>query len=386
MTFRWLATEHGEHLESGFILLMEVEKSEYPSLTNLKHNFNDDDSRVRWRSKQVLDYAFMFSAAKDMSKFYLQIEDDVVSSQNLVAKIKEHINTKPEDWITLEFAKLGFIGKLYKSEDLERLSVFLIMFYMEQPVDWLYTYFSQLLAQNKRIIITPSLFQHFGLHSSFVENDKARKKRYNNLSERRFADPDPLDFAEIGSLHNNNNNREPIPIIEGGNPPAKRISTTIAVHSIYRPENAYLNNKFFWGKSPKLNDTFTVVFQNPTKMNFVLIITGAKHHPDDYLHAGIVEYNRNISSDARSCLEHTYIRLGTFHEGSFAMSLRGPKAIDDVQCLRIRVTATQQEWLVISTMSISSAPCLKYTMFVSVHTFTLLFIAFSKVFLESHKQ
>ena len=126
--FSYIKDQYGEHLSSGFILIMEVDQSAYPPLDNLKRNYNDPPFRVKWRSKQVVDYAFMFYVGKNLSKYYMQIEDDVISSMKLLTKIKDGIAKAQQQWTTLEFAYLGFIGKLYKAEDLERFAEFLCCF------------------------------------------------------------------------------------------------------------------------------------------------------------------------------------------------------------------------------------------------------------------
>ena len=73
--------------------ILQVSPSAYPPLTNLKRNYNDAPERVYWRSKQVVDFAFMFYYGKDLAQYYLQIEDDVLSSMKLYPKIMKGIKT-----------------------------------------------------------------------------------------------------------------------------------------------------------------------------------------------------------------------------------------------------------------------------------------------------
>lgn len=70
-------------------------------------------------------------------------------------------------WTILDFSELGFIGKLFRSEDLEKLAAFLAFYYDEQPVDWLIVYFLKNMGQGQKYFHIPALFQHFGLKSSF---------------------------------------------------------------------------------------------------------------------------------------------------------------------------------------------------------------------------
>ena len=191
---RYIVEKYLHLLRSGFLVIMEVDQSAYPNLNNLKLNYGDSESRVYWRSKQVVDFAYMFYVGKELSSYYLQLEDDVISSMNLFPKIAKGIKASMDSnlqWTTLEFSKLGFIAKLYKTSDLERLGKFLMMFYDEQPIDWLYVYFYKLLIQTKKILIKPALFQHFGINSSLPLKSPSAAK------EETFADPDPLDLAEV---------------------------------------------------------------------------------------------------------------------------------------------------------------------------------------------
>ena len=156
-------------IKSGFLQIIRVSKDYYPPLKNLKRNFNDAPDRVSWRAKQVADFALMFAYAQNISEYYLQIEDDVVCAKHFVIGIKQYIDmrTRAGLWTMLEFSELGFIGKLFKSSDLDLLSRYMKMFYEEQPVDWLMSYFRLSMGQRVVYLRKPTLFQHFGLKSSF---------------------------------------------------------------------------------------------------------------------------------------------------------------------------------------------------------------------------
>ncbi len=101
-----------KYLDSGFMQIMQASKDAYPPMEDLKHNYNDPDTRVKWRSKQVVDFAFMFWHGRTLSEYYIQIEDDVVCAPNFLSAIRDFIKSQKKKWITLEFSTLGFIGKL----------------------------------------------------------------------------------------------------------------------------------------------------------------------------------------------------------------------------------------------------------------------------------
>lgn len=48
------------------------------------------------------------------------------------------MSSKGDSWDMLEFSSLGFIGKLFRSEDLSRVVNFLLMFYKDKPVDLIF--------------------------------------------------------------------------------------------------------------------------------------------------------------------------------------------------------------------------------------------------------
>ncbi len=153
-------------IKSGFVQVVQAARSFYPPLTNLKRNFGDPPERIVWRSKQNIDFAFLFFYGRNISDYYIQLEDDVTCASNFVPKIREFIIYTRRQWVVLEFSELGFIGKLFKSSDLDRLAQYLITFYDEQPVDWLIRWFRLTLGQDHPILRKPTLFQHQGKISS----------------------------------------------------------------------------------------------------------------------------------------------------------------------------------------------------------------------------
>ena len=107
----FLMKKYKSFFESGFMQIMQIKKDLYPKFTHLKHNYNDTDPRVKWRSKQAVDFAFMFYYGKTLSEYYLQIEDDVICATNFSKHIKEFILSQKLPWVSLRFSTLGFIGK-----------------------------------------------------------------------------------------------------------------------------------------------------------------------------------------------------------------------------------------------------------------------------------
>ncbi|XP_023932471.1 alpha-1,3-mannosyl-glycoprotein 4-beta-N-acetylglucosaminyltransferase C isoform X2 [Lingula anatina] len=168
-----ISARYGDYMNSGFLLVMQVPEKYYPPLTNLKRNYNDPPNQVAWRSKQNVDYAFMFFYGRNISEYYIQIEDDVMPAFGFVKDIRAFIlKNYKNPWVCLEFSLLGFIGKLFKSGVLDKLARYLILFYDEQPCDWLINYFLSSVTQTRHIYNRKSLFQHKGIWSSSSEKSK----------------------------------------------------------------------------------------------------------------------------------------------------------------------------------------------------------------------
>jgi N-Acetylglucosaminyltransferase-IV (GnT-IV) conserved region len=63
-------------IRGGLVKLVDAPIEMYPTLHGLPNHYDDDEQRVRWRSKQNLDISSAFFAAKGMGKYIMVIEDD----------------------------------------------------------------------------------------------------------------------------------------------------------------------------------------------------------------------------------------------------------------------------------------------------------------------
>ncbi|XP_068275342.1 alpha-1,6-mannosyl-glycoprotein 4-beta-N-acetylglucosaminyltransferase-like [Nyctibius grandis] len=321
-----IARKFAHHILLGRLLLIHAPHEFYPTLEGLKRNYNDPEERVRFRSKQNVDYAFLLAFAANLSSYYLMIEDDVWSAKSFLTAIRKALASREgSNWATLEFSKLGYIGKLYHSSDLPRLARFLLLFYQEMPCDWLLVHFRLLLTQKDVIRFKPSLFQHMGLYSSF-------QGTVNRLEDDEFQ-ADALDLPD--------------------NPPAA-LFTSMATFENYEPLKAYSTAEgYFWGKNPAAGSIFCVVFQQPARVTRVRVRTGSEERRGDILHAGVLELGRRRRANGRDC--SAYTTVGTFEKGTFEgrgleRGVPGP-----VECVRIRVTRDQSEWLIIQSIDVWTA-------------------------------
>ncbi|XP_078583872.1 alpha-1,6-mannosyl-glycoprotein 4-beta-N-acetylglucosaminyltransferase-like [Branchiostoma floridae x Branchiostoma japonicum] len=330
-----LYKNYSRHLEDGFMQVVQAPISFYPQLEGLKQNFNDSQDRVKWRSKQCVDYAFLFSYCRDLSEFYLQLEDDVVSSENYLTTIRDYINGQTSAWSMLEFSELGFIGKLLRSSDLQRLADFLLLFYEEMPNDFLIRHFLKLLPHRETFVRRPSLFQHIGKHSSLIGKEQ-------NL----------VDAFYVASLKRRYN--------DSNNPPAV-VSTDMSAFGEYKPQLAYSSEPgYFWVEAPKVGQAFFVLFEKRAALSRIVVETGSEEHPKDILEQGTLEVSTkllppavNQSADATpNCADYT--KIGNFLNGRFEMSTQGGEPVP-VKCLKVTVTGDQKMWILVREIAVWTA-------------------------------
>lgn len=107
-----------EQVESGLIEVISPPASYYPDMENLRETLGDPPERVRWRTKQNLDFAFLMMYSQPKATFYVQLEDDILAKKNFISTMKNYALQKISEkspWFVLEFCQLGFIGEATES-------------------------------------------------------------------------------------------------------------------------------------------------------------------------------------------------------------------------------------------------------------------------------
>lgn len=272
---------------------------------------------MTFRSKQNVDYSFLINYSAGLSRYYLQLEDDVSCANNFLSHIRrrtEEQEAKKTTWAVIEFSVLGYIGKLYKSVDAPLLARFLFLFYQEMPCDWLMSHFRKLLTQKETIVFKPSLFQHMGTFSSFDGKRNSLKDNY---------------FQEDVSPN-----------------PTADVFTDMSVYREHAPRHAWDNpGGFFWSNSIKKGNFWAAVLHVPAVFTGVLVETGLEGR--DLLESGQVEIGREViaTPTGKSCGE--FQSVGTFKNGRFERNELDKDYGSASSCLRIRVTAEQHDWLIV---------------------------------------
>lgn len=102
------------YIENGLIEILAPPTSYYPNMEKLRITLNDSPERVKWRSKQNLDFAFLMAYAQPKGTFYVQLEDDILAKRGFITIMKNFALEKTVakiQWLVLDFCQLGFIGE-----------------------------------------------------------------------------------------------------------------------------------------------------------------------------------------------------------------------------------------------------------------------------------
>ena len=335
-----LYEEYKMHVDGGFIQIMHPFQLLYPDFSKLERTFNDSEQRVAWRSKQNIDYAYLMTYSKVLSTYYLQLEDDVLTATNYFRDIKKFIELQPENprWFCLQFTPLGFIGKLFRSHDLQILADYLLMFYSQQPGDLLLFYLSKIKTQFEEIRTYPSLFQHKGIISSL----KGTKK---NLEDEEFKDYNPEVVGQKYFLHTN---------------PEAELYTSLMVYADNHPMFAYdLSDRYFWSHEPSLNDYFRISFISAQTISRIYIATGMPTKSTDILFNAAVKVGKSSQhSDGNEDPCGSLELIGSFSHGLFDTQCLNVTIsslnLQNVGCISIEVTKEQENWIIIREIAIFS--------------------------------
>ncbi|XP_025930201.1 alpha-1,3-mannosyl-glycoprotein 4-beta-N-acetylglucosaminyltransferase-like protein MGAT4D [Apteryx mantelli] len=343
-------TSFPSEVQSGVLEVISPPAYYYPDLSNLKKTFGDSEDRVRWRTKQNLDYSFLMLYAQPKGTFYLQLEDDIIAKPEYIQAIKNFAVKQSHEWIILEFSQLGFIGKLFKSEDLPLIVEFFLMFYKDKPIDWLLDHLLWVKVCNPekdkihcekekaklRIRAKPSLFQHVGIHSSL-------SGKIQNLKDK--------DFGK-NVLHKAHKN-----------PPAK-LDTSLRIFQQYTLEKVYEGKDCFWALAPVAGDYISFTFLEPLKVEKYLFRSGNMEHPGDKLFNTTVEVLPADETVRKELVDNGskfnypatkdgYLKIGTFEngisEGSISLS------VGKIQAIRLSVNSDSPVWAILSEVFIKTS-------------------------------
>ena len=297
-----------------------------------KRNFNDSLDRVHWRTKQNIDYAHLFSYCKNISQYYIHIEDDITPAENFISDIKNYIfKNENRTWFCIDFSSLGFIGKLFHSHSLQLICDFLLMFKEEMPCDLLLNHLKLIMMQGKGIRSRRSLFQHRGVISS-LENKK------QILIDGRFKDNGKL------ILHRKNFKKRRI-----ANPSAV-LTTNLIQYRTFSPDKAYIFSEtdYFWAKSPARGSYYTIEFEKPVNLTHIFVQTGHPNRGTDKLEKG--EIRLGLASETTKCGKS--VTIAKFIHGVVDINTWQSSFPLNINCVTILVLKDQGDWLIINEIGL----------------------------------
>ena len=319
-----LTRTFGKYIDRGFMIVIEAYPEYYPPLTYVKERFGDPDlSRKFWRSKQNVDTSFVMCYCKDLSQYYLHLEDDVRSSPSFVPKLQDFITRERDKFLVLEVAVKGNAAKAYHSRDLENAASFFYLMYDEMPMNWLMERLRKIKLPRRMARKFPmaSLF-HVG-HTSSLEI---------NLNSPRDKGSGEAIFDQYDQKY------------KGLNPPAI-VTSSFPAHQ-GTPQDAYEKGSgYFWGKPPRQGDYVLIKFNTATTVEKVFVDTGCYGATGDLLYGGVLQASFETSADGPqlktdSC--SNFRNASSFSKGKVKAFIEKTKKVN---CLRILVTQNQEAHL-----------------------------------------
>ena len=314
-------------IDNGLLHAIFAPQEYYPRLTNLKEKFGDSKERIFWRSKLVIDFSFLMCYCKDLSQYYLHLEDDVIPAPSFYPKLKDFIASQRKQWTVLDVALQGAIAKVYQSTDLERLATFLYLMYDELPVDWLIGKWRN-IKDSANFFAPASLFQHGGDHSSLLENKVSHlfKEGYFDKYDQKYKGLNPVAVVKASMRYDDTKTK---------------------------PELAYGKGLgYFWVKGIKKGDFIDIEFTSPTEVRKVFVDTGANFAVKDQLKHGILQasfQNETTKEAGHSGTCKNFQTIGYFQRGKVEVFVERNR---NVNCLRILVTGDQDQWLLVREIDV----------------------------------
>uniref|UniRef100_K7FHZ4 Alpha-1,3-mannosyl-glycoprotein 4-beta-N-acetylglucosaminyltransferase B n=1 Tax=Pelodiscus sinensis TaxID=13735 RepID=K7FHZ4_PELSI len=343
-----------KEIQSGLLEVISPSPHFYPDFSRLRESFGDPKERVRWRTKQNLDYCFLMMYAQSKGIYYVQLEDDIVAKPNYLSTMKNFALSLSLGLLYLYLLSLlhpnVLAGKMFKSLDLSLIVEFILMFYKDKPIDWLLDHILWVKVcnpekdakhcdrqkANLRIRFKPSLFQHVGTHSSLAGKiQKLKDKDFGKQALRK----------------------------EHVNPPAE-VSTSLKTYQHFTLEKAYLREDFFWAFTPMAGDFIRFRFFKPLRIERFFFRSGNIEHPEDKLFNTTVEV-LPFDSDKEALQEGRgtafkfhrtsdgYIQIGSFSKGVAEGEV--DPSFGPLEAIRLVIQTDSPVWIILSEIFLKKA-------------------------------
>lgn len=308
------------HFDSGLVQVIHAPPNIYPQLSLLIKKGPDSLERIKWRSKQNVDFAILMLYSISLSTYYMQLEDDLMVASDYLQDMQSFINKQRTCWFNLEFSTLGFIGKLFHSYHLFSIASHLLKNFQERPCDLMLGALRNQFGQKKVLFSGRSIFQHIG--------------KISTLKDKMMPVVDKK-FKTFGSN---------VPLImvlpEGGERPNATFNTNMRIVSGFPPENVYKKDSYFFTKFVKTRQYFRIVFESHCNISRLLISTGNFRKSNILVHGFL-----KIGANGHGC--DSVINVGKFVDGEIDTLIQGFKLPHNVNCVHIEVARFQKTPLII---------------------------------------
>ncbi|XP_037635889.1 alpha-1,3-mannosyl-glycoprotein 4-beta-N-acetylglucosaminyltransferase B [Sebastes umbrosus] len=335
-----------KEVQSGLLEVVSPSQYYYPDFTSLRESFGDSKERVKWRTKQNLDYSFLMLYAQDKGTYYVQLEDDIIAKTGYFNDMKNFaIREESKRWLFLEFSQLGFIGKMFRTRDLPMIAEFFLMFHRDKPIDWLLDHILWVKVCNpekdakhcneqKALLkqrYKPSLFQHVGLHSSLPG-------KLQHLKDKDFGK------QSLFKAHSN---------------PAAELSSSMKHYQQHSLARAYTGEDFFWALTPIKDDYILFTFTQPIHIYRYLFRSGNIETSGDKFNNTTVEVlpsnaaagDRLVaSSSSYKESDNGFIIIGAFEDGKAEGEVE--EVLQPISALRLVVHSDADVWALLSEILI----------------------------------
>ncbi|WKY11220.1 hypothetical protein Q1695_003074 [Nippostrongylus brasiliensis] len=209
----------------------------------------------------IPDYIYIMTYAGTLGDYYMQLEDDVIAADSYARVIFNYITfLGGRQWFYMDFSRMGFIGKLFRTEELKDVVHSVALYYRYKPVDWIlldiqycrYCRPDQSMANCNKVIKAivigcgATQFQHVGKVSSL-------SGKVQNISDKYFGK---------GKGWSSRNN------------PLAKVSSTMKCKSGYEPQRGYANNNAIWFLNVAKGGRMIVTFSAPITVTGIMLLSG----------------------------------------------------------------------------------------------------------------
>ncbi|EGD72250.1 hypothetical protein PTSG_11570 [Salpingoeca rosetta] len=189
----------------GFVVEVDTVGWKDLNAPDIKLTLGDPIDRVRWRSRQVADFAMTLKRCAEFNVTHvLLLEDDASPAKNFTTKMFNRISALPtqdfgyvslysglnppppapwreltakddEGWFHGGDGRHGAVALLMHRKHVPGLADFLLENKLERPVDWLIPGYFGAMLRLRNFELIPNLAQHISSHSTLSKNKNREK-------------------------------------------------------------------------------------------------------------------------------------------------------------------------------------------------------------------